>query len=98
MSDVSDVGLSPTERALDAKHRHQAELMSKANVVGVGVGFEQKGGQKTDTVAVVVMVRRKLPLAQLAPRDVVPEELEGVPVDVQEVGEVRAFYSSSSAE
>lgn len=89
MSGVSDTGLTPTEQALDAKRRHQVELMSKANVVGVGVGFELKGGQKTDTVAVVVMVRRKLPLAQLAPQDVLPEELDGVPVDVQEVGEIR---------
>jgi hypothetical protein len=41
-------------------------------------------------LAIVVLVRRKLPRAQLMPEDIVPAEIEGVPVDVQEVGEIRA--------
>jgi hypothetical protein len=90
MSQPTGAESSPIERATEVKRRYQAELLSKANVVGAGIGFEYKEGQKTDRVAVVVMVRRKLPLAQLAPQDVIPEELEGVPVDVQEVGEIRA--------
>ena len=90
MSQPSAAESSPIERATEVKRRNQEELLSKANVVGVGIGFEYKGGQKTDRVAIVVMVRRKLPVAQLAPRDVIPEELDGVPVDVQEVGEIRA--------
>jgi hypothetical protein len=55
------------------------------------VGYRQVGGERTETVALVVMVSRKLPAAQLAPQDVLPNEIEGVPVDVQEVGEVRAL-------
>jgi hypothetical protein len=38
----------------------------------------------------VVMVNRKLPRANLAADDIVPATIEGVPVDVQEIGEVRA--------
>ena len=82
---------STTEKASAVKRAYQAELMSKANVVGVGVGQRQKGGSKTDEVALVVMVSRKLPLASLAPDDILPSEIEGLPVDVQEVGELRAF-------
>ena len=83
--------LSPTQKAGQVKRAYQAELMAKANVVGVGVGYRQVGGERTETVALVVMVSRKLPAAQLAPQDVLPNEIEGVPVDVQEVGEVRAL-------
>jgi hypothetical protein len=72
------------------KRAHEAELMGKANVVGVGVGLRQRGGARTDEVTVVVMVRQKVPRAQLAPADVIPTEIEGVPVDVQEVGEIVA--------
>jgi hypothetical protein len=36
------------------------------------------------------MVRHKLPTIQLAPEEVIPAELEGVPVDVQEVGDIGA--------
>lgn len=78
------------QQAQAVKRAHEAALMSKANVVGVGVGLRQQGGTYTDEVAVVVMVRRKVPHDQLAPADVIPAEIEGVPVDVQEVGEIRA--------
>jgi len=83
--------LTPSQKASQVKRAHQAELMSKANVVGVGVGFRQEGGQRTETVALVVMATRKLPTEQLAPQDVLPKEIEGVPVDVQEVGEIKAI-------
>ena len=80
-----------TQRALAVKRAYTGQLMSKANVVGVGVGFTKKGGAPTDQVGLVVMVERKLPAAQLDPSYLVPREIEGVPVDVQEVGEIRAY-------
>jgi hypothetical protein len=64
--------------------------MRKANVVGVGVGLRSRGGERTGEVALVVMVTHKVARAQLAPEDVIPSQIEGVPVDVQEVGEIRA--------
>ena len=91
MNAPGEENLSPTQKVSQVKRAHQAELMAKANVVGVGVGFRQVGGQRTETVALVVMVSRKLPTAQLAPQDVLPREIEGVPVDVQEVGEIKAL-------
>ena len=79
------------ERALRVKERHLAELLSKANVVSVGVGYRQRAGQLTEEVVLVVNVMRKLPLYQLRPQDVIPPVLDGVPVDVQESGAVRAL-------
>jgi hypothetical protein len=72
------------------KKAHEKALMDKANVVGVGVGLRQQGGVRTGEVALVVMVSRKVPPDQLSPDDVIPDEIEGVPVDVQEVGEIKA--------
>jgi len=81
----------PTARAMEVKRRYQDELMHKANVVGVGVGLRKQHGQPTNDIAIVVMVSRKLPRAQLAPGDVIAGLLDGVPVDVQETGELRAW-------
>jgi hypothetical protein len=47
-------------------------------------------GKQTDMVALVVMVTQKLPDWQLAAEDVIPTEIEGVPVDVQEIGWLNA--------
>jgi hypothetical protein len=70
---------------------HEADLMRKANVVGVGIGLKKVDGEQTGQPAIVVSVTRKLPSPELRPDDVIPQELDGVPVDVQVVGELRAF-------
>ena len=81
---------SALERAQAVKRAHEDELMSKKNVVGVGVGLLEKSGVRTGAVGLVVMVKQKLPQTQVAPGDVIPAEIEGVPVDVQEVGTIKA--------
>lgn len=78
------------ETAKAIKDTYEHELMAKANVVGVGVGLRRRGGELTDNVALVVMVSHKLPPGQLDPDDMIPSMLNGVPVDVQEVGQIRA--------
>ncbi len=75
------------ERARRVKEAHEAELLGMPNVVGVGVGLVHRGGKKTGEVGIIVMVNKKLPAAQLAEADLIPRILEGVAVDVQEVGE-----------
>ena len=80
-----------TEQIRAVRHAREKELMSKANVVGVGLGLRQRAGQHTGEPALVVMVSKKVPNEKLSPRDVIPASLDGVPVDVQEVGELRAF-------
>ena len=74
-----------------AKGRHAGELLKKANVVGVAIGYKEKGGQKTEIPSLVVMVRKKVPLSKLKARDVVPPEIDGVVTDVREVGEIKAL-------
>jgi len=79
------------DRLRAVKAAHEADLMGKPNVVGVGIGLRQREGQLTEEPAIVVSVTHKVPASQLGSWDVIPCELEGVPVDVQVVGELRAF-------
>lgn len=78
------------EQARAVKQAHEQELLAKPNVVGVGVGLRQQQGKFTDDVAIVVMVSQKKPSPQLKQEDVIPTEIDGIPVDVQEVGEFQA--------
>lgn len=83
----------PEEALVRARAVHLSyvdELMRKANVVGVGVGLFRKGGGRKLETGLVVLVTQKVPRAQLALGDLIPAEIDGVPVDVQEVGEIRA--------
>jgi hypothetical protein len=79
------------ERIRAIKSRYEKDLLKRANVVGVGIGFKYKDGQPTNEIALVINVSDKKPVAELAAQDIVPAEIEGIPVDVQEVGQVRAF-------
>ncbi|MFO7624345.1 MAG: hypothetical protein R6V73_08330 [Anaerolineales bacterium] len=79
-----------SERIMAVKRLHEDELLRKPNVVGVGVGYRRTGGQATRDLALVVMVSSKLPAALLGERDLIPSSIEGVLVDVQEVGKLAA--------
>jgi hypothetical protein len=74
-----------TEEGIEgAKARHEGELMSLPNVVGVGIG------ERSGEPAIVVLVTHKVPLAELAPDERVPPAIEGFPVVVTAAGEIRA--------
>jgi hypothetical protein len=73
------------------KDLHEADLMRKPNVVGVGLGFRQRAGYPTGEPAIIVSVTHKLPMSLVDPDDAIPTELDGVPVDVQVVGKLRAL-------
>ena len=79
------------QRAQAVRQEHQEALLAKANVTGVGVGLRHTGGQRTEQMGIVVMVSKKVPRAWLDPQDVIPSEIDGVPVDVREVGRLEAY-------
>jgi len=79
-----------TEHIISVMQAHKGELLSKPNVVGVAMGYRQTSGLPTETLALVVMVTHKVPQSALSPEDQIPSSLEGIPIDVQEVGEISA--------
>jgi len=73
------------------KDRHEAGLLMKKNVVGLGIGYKEVEGQETGLLSLVVMVRKKESPSLLDATDLVPAEIEGVPIDVIEVGKIAAL-------
>jgi len=78
-------------QAAGVRNRYEEELRKKANVLGVGVGMKMREGKPTGEVAIVVLVKEKVPSDQLMPDDVVPDEIEGIPVDVHVIGDLSAY-------
>lgn len=62
----------------------RADWLKRPGVTGVDVGFKRKGGKPTDSLAIRVHVRRKLPVEALPAHDVFPERLGPYDVDVIE--------------
>lgn len=68
-------------------------LMRKANVVGVGKGLKRVKGIRTEQPAITVLVKEKVTLSSLKSQDIIPQEIDGIPTDVFEVGELRLLSS-----
>lgn len=71
------------ERAERVRTIYQNLLLSKANVVDVNLGLRHTNGRRTDQLGLVVTVQHKLPKHLLSPADIIPSEIDGVPVDVR---------------
>jgi hypothetical protein len=54
--------------------------------LGVGIGYVTQGGSQTGEIGLVVMVDHKVNAETIDPVDHIPSELDGVRVDVQELG------------
>ncbi len=79
-----------------AKTQYVKALKSKLNVNGVAVGHKITNGKDTGQLCVTVLVKKKVAKAALSNKDLVPQSLDGIPVDVKEVGEIVAFQSRTS--
>jgi hypothetical protein len=66
-------------------------LPALPNVVGHGLGYAVRRGERTDEFARVVLVTTKLPKVMLARADRIPARIAGLPTDVREVGILRAL-------
>ncbi len=88
--------MSHMNEAKQAKTLHQSILMTKSNVVGVGVGFKETHGDTTDEICVKVLVNRKLSPDALLTEELVPKELAGIRTDVIQVGDLRALKLPTS--
>jgi hypothetical protein len=75
-------------KAAQIRSRHEAELLRYPNVIGIAEGLRTRRGQPTGEPCLVVYVERKIPRARLGKSEILPSDIEGVPVDVVEVGKV----------
>ena len=80
-----------TAKAQLVQQKYMESLLKLPHVVGVGIGFVKKDGVQTGQIGLVVMVDQKVSAQEVDPVDQIPKELDGVPVDVQEIGQPRAF-------
>jgi S1-C subfamily serine protease len=102
---IEDLRAAKNEWAARLVHRKAGATRTRAaaasaapsdNVVGVGIGEKLSGGAETGIMAVKFLVRKKYPEGQMAAKQALPASLAGLPTDVEEVGELRAFRRGSA--
>lgn len=87
-------GLASTAMAWRSVPRaHEARLLRRSNVVGVGIARKVVGGRQTNEPCIVVFVERKLPRTGLRRKDLIPDVIETMKTDVVETGRIVALQS-----
>lgn len=77
------------ERKKQVLQKHVDTLLNLPNVVGVGIGYKIKDGETLSEHAIVALVTKKVSKFYLNEASIIPSELDQIPTDVIEVGEIR---------
>lgn len=72
---------------------HKDNLLSKKNVVGVGLGNKWQNNQNLHRQSLLIFVSKKESLKQLNPKDVIPSQIDGLETDV--VGKTGTIQSQA---
>jgi hypothetical protein len=95
MSDLSKVKSAVSARFLAGRtgvtgraraFRAETAAVNTHNVVGVGIDEKYVDGVPTGISAVKFLVRSKLPLTAVSKKEKLPQSVDGIPTDVEEVG------------
>ena len=70
------------KKLLKVLEKHKEELMAYKGVHYVDVGFKFENGVPTEELAIRVHVHEKKPESELESAEILPEELDGIPIDV----------------
>lgn len=92
MAEELDVQLAEVQ---EVKEEKEEELLGRKNVIGVGIGYKEKGGKETSELCVKIFVEKKIKKEKLAEDDMVPKTYEKVKTDVMEVGHIEALSFTS---
>ena len=69
---------------------NEDELLSKANVVGVGIGEKIRGGFSQGRLCLKIYVEKKLIAKKLTKAEFIPQEISRIETDVEEAGKIIA--------
>lgn len=87
MSQDSNPAAEPAARATirPVKERVERDLIAQPGVVGVDIAEKETGGQPTGELSIVVFVEKKLASSRVPTSQQIPEEIDGIKTDVQEL-------------
>lgn len=86
--------------AIAVKQVHDERLHKISTVVGTGIGEKHVHGKTSGKEAILVFVEQKLPesdvIGKYSATELIPTEIDGIPVDVIEVGKIMKQTGFSS--
>jgi hypothetical protein len=79
------------DRIKDVQARYSRQLMEMPHVIGVSIGQREPDEDQTGDYVLVVLVDQMVDEDDLTPSERIPDELDGVPVIVRQIGTFEAL-------
>jgi hypothetical protein len=79
------------ERIKSVQTHYSQQLMQLPHVIGVSIGQREPDEEQSGDYVLVVLVDQMVDEESLAPADRIPDELDGVPVIVRQIGTFEAL-------
>lgn len=86
MGDQHETFDAQMERVKAVHAEYSERLLRLPHVLGLAIGYATCCGKDTGELALIVLVDQKLPEALLDEDERIPHEIDGVRVDVRELG------------
>ncbi len=77
-------------KILKIKNKYSSDILKQKDITGIGVGVKSVNGKLSDELAVIIMVKKKLPKNKISKNRLLPKYLDKHKVDVIETGEIKA--------
>lgn len=71
-------------------------LLNRANVVATGIGYKETASQTTSDLCIICSVAEKFTAFEVGNKDLIPEQVNGVPIDVKRSGIIKALKGHQS--
>lgn len=81
--------MSTYEKAKKVKEKYEDILMQKRNVVGIGIGREEKKAGLSEKYCIKVYISEKIPQNKRKQENEIPDEIEGIKTIIIEVGRIK---------
>lgn len=76
----------------DVLDKKQKVILKKKGIVATGIGYKIVDGKQTKELSIICSVDKKLPLAEIQKKDLIPSKVKGVITDVVEIGIIKALH------
>lgn len=75
-----------TPQALSLRKAKRFHPVPDVNLVGLGIGEKVTAKKRTGEMCVKVLVAKKFPKGKIKSADLIPDEIDGIPTDIEGVG------------
>ena len=88
--------ITEAQKIIEERKQYLDKFMALPNVVTLAIGEKIRAGVRTGQIAIIFLVKKKVPESELRKEEIIPNMIKGYPTDVVEVGSEAVLHSKKT--